>query len=395
MKVYLDYAATTPVKKEVLEAMLPFYQENFGNPSSIHSWGRIARAGIDEARETVAKFLGAEPSEIIFTSGATEANNLAIQGLIKSLPDKKPHIITSTIEHHAVLEVCEELVKKGLAEVTFIKPNVDGIIEIKKIKAAIKKNTVLISIMYVNNEIGAIAPIREIGKLLEKENEKREKKIYFHTDAVQAVGHLKVDVKFLHVDLLSFSGHKIYGPKGIGALYIKKGTPIGALIFGGGQEKGLRPGTENVSGIVGLAKAVSLVNLFQTKRIDNLKNYFIDKIQKEIPDVEVNGGIANSAPHIVNLYFKFIEGESIVLSLDLEGVACSTGSACTSQSLTPSHVLMSCYNDHFRAAGSVRFSFGEMTTKKELDIAINKLKAVVKRLRKISPYSHDEKEKNE
>jgi len=386
MRVYLDYAATTPARKEVLEEMLPYLKDNYGNPSSIHSWGRSARQGVDEAREIVAKFLGAETSEIIFSSGATEANNLAIQGIIKSLPDKKPHIITSEIEHHAVKEVCEALEKKGLAEVSYLEPTQEGLIGIELVRKAIKSNTRLVTIMYVNNEIGSVEPIREIGKLIEKENEKREKRIYFHSDAVQGVGHLNSDVKFLHVDLLSLSGHKIYGPKGVGVLYVKKGTPIRPLIFGGGQEKSLRPGTENVSGIVGLARTIELIKPQNTSKISKLRDYFTDRLLKEISNVELNGPKTERAPHIANLYFKFIEGESIVLALDLEGIACSTGSACTSQSLEPSHVLMSCFNESFRAAGSVRFSFGEGLTKKDLDYAVNKIKEVVKRLRKISPY---------
>ncbi len=393
MKVYLDYAATTPVKKEVLSVMLSYLKDKFGNPSSIHSWGREAREGIDEAREKAAKFLGAEPSEIVFTSGATESVNLAILGLLLNFQKEKPHVISTMIEHHDVLNTLEYLAKKDLAEVTFLKPSKEGLISVDQVKGAIKTNTRLVTIMYVNNEIGTIEPIREIGKLVEKENEKREKRIYYHTDAVQGIGYLNSDVKFLHVDLLSLSAHKIYGPKGTGLLFVKKDTPVAARLHGGAQEFSLRPGTENVAGIVGLGKAMEIVAQEKSEgseKIKKLRDYFIENILKEIPDVELNGSKIQGAPHIANLYFKFIEGESIVLALDLEGVACSTGSACTSQSLEPSHVLINCHNDHFRAAGSVRFSFGDGLTKKELDFAIAKIKSVVTRLRSISPYGKEQ-----
>ncbi len=389
-RVYLDYAATTPIKKEVLEAMLPYFKEDFGNPSSIHAFGRIARQGIDEGRKIIANFLNANENEIIFTGSATEASNLAILGLIKALSQKNPHIITTAMEHHATLHACQELAKEKSSEVTYIKPDKNGIVNVEEIKKAIRPETRLITMMYVNNEMGAIEPIREIGKMIEKENRTRKNKIYFHTDAVQAINYLPSDVKFLHVDMLSLSAHKIYGPKGTGALFVKKGTPIRPLIHGGAQELGLRSGTENVAGIVGLGKAIELIKNKSQKKIKKLKEYFIAKIQKEVPEVELNGGI-ESAPHIANLYFKYIEGESIVLSLDLEGVACSTGSACTSQSLEPSHVIMACFNDPMRAAGSVRFSLGEMTTKEELDSAVRKIKKVVARLRAISPYSKGNK----
>lgn len=430
MKVYLDYAATAPVKPEVFSALAPYLKENFGNPSSIHQWGQSARKGIDEARTKIAHFLNCQTQEIIFTSGGTEADNLAIRGIIENRnwlkesgnllgkqkiengntnfqtqiskplsnfhqPFSIPHIITSQIEHHAVLKSCQDLEKRGLATVTYIRPNKDGIIDAETIKKAIKLNTILVSIMYVNNEIGTIQPIREIGKLLERENRNRlgnrkleNGRIYFHTDAVQATEYLAMNVDWLHVDMLTISGHKIGAPKGIGALYLRKGTPIKPIIHGGEQEGGLRAGTENVAGLVGLAKAVEMINISKNKRIEKLKSYFIQKILREIPGVELNSLEKNLAPHIVNLYFKHIEGESIVLAMDLEGIACSTGSACTSQSLSPSHVIMAVYQDPKRAAGSVRFSFNQKTTKEEIDFAIDKLKKVVQRLRKISPYGH-------
>lgn len=387
MKAYLDYAATTPIKKEVFKAMEPYFKADFGNPSSIHSFGQKAREGIDKARNSVAGFLGAIPSEIIFTSGATESINLAILGLISNFQKEKPHIITSQFEHHAVLHTCEYIEAQSLAEVTYLKPNKDGLILKGQVEKAIRLNTRLVTIMYVNNEIGTIQPIREIGKMIEKLNEIRSKKIYFHTDAVQAIGYLNSKVQYLHVDLLSFSGHKIYAPKGIGGLYVKKGTPLLARIYGGGQELGLRPGTENVAGIVGLSSAIEILDPEkENKNISILRNYFIKRVLKEIPEAYLNGSRSERSPNNANIYFKYIEGESIVLSLDLEGVACSTGSACTSSELKHSHVIMSVYNDEFRAAGSIRFSFGDGLSKKELDYAVDKLKEVVERLRKISPY---------
>lgn len=394
MKIYLDYAATAPVKKEVLLAIEPYFKEKFGNASSIHFWGRQAHSAIDQSRAAIANFFGSSPMEIIFTSSGTEADNLAIMGLVLKSKIKKPHIITSAIEHHAVIKTCEFLEKRGMAEVTYIKPNREGVIELATIEKAIKPNTILVSIMYVNNEIGTIQPIREIGKMLERENRERSKvsalssKIYFHTDAVQAAEYQPMNVDFLHVDMLTISGHKIGTPKGIGALYVRKNTPLSSIIYGGEQEMGLRAGTENVPYIVGLGKAVDLIQKSKPKNeeIKKLRDYYIERITKEIPDVYLNGSQKCRTPNNANFYFKYIEGESIVLSLDLEGIACSTGSACTSQALEPSHVIMAVFDDHFRAAGSVRFSLGEETTKKEIDFAIEKLKGVVARLRKISPY---------
>lgn len=384
MKVYLDYAATSPVKKEALKAMVPFFSEDFGNPSSIHAWGQTARKAVDESRTKIAKFLNCQSEEIIFTGGGSEADNLAITGLVNGLGAKnKPHVITSQFEHHAVLKTGEDLEKKGLAEVTYIRPNKEGIIKVEKIQKAIKSNTVLVSIMYVNNEIGTIQPVREIGKMIEKENRDRQQKIYFHTDAVQAAEYLPMDVDYLHVDMLTIAGHKIGVPKGIGLLYVRRGTPLASIIHGGEQEKGLRAGTENVPYIVGLAKAIELIKNTNLKK---LRDYFIERVIKEIPEIYLNGSRDSRAPHIVNFYFKNIEGESIVLGLDLEGIACSTGSACTSQALEPSHVIMAIFNDHFRAAGSVRFSLSKLTTKEELDFAISKIRKVAQRLREISPY---------
>ncbi len=413
VRIYLDYAATSPVKKEALDAMMPYLTSAFGNPSSIHEWGRTARGAVDEARESIAKFLGADPMEIIFTSGGTESDNLAIKGLV--LPfiyqgKEKPHVITSMMEHHAVLRTCEYLEKNNLVEVTYIKPKADGIIDIQEVKKAIKENTVLVSIMYVNNEIGTVQPIREIGKMIEKINNERmqnvelnknskilnselsNSRIYFHTDAVQAAEFQPMDVNYLHVDLLTISGHKIGAPKGIGVLYVKKGTPVIPMMHGGEQENGLRAGTENVAGIVALAKATELISQNENLKIKELRDYFIDCVLKEIPDTILNGSRELRSPNNVNFYFKYVEGESVLLNLDLVGIAASTGSACASISLKPSHVIMAMCNDAERAHGSIRFTLGEATTKKEIDYTIEKLKEIIKKLRAMSPLSRKDNE---
>lgn len=391
MKVYLDYAATSPIKKEVYEALEPYLKEKFGNPSSIHKWGRDARSAIDNSRNIIAKFLNCDSSEIIFTSGGTEADNLAVRGIsnfnYRTL-NNKPHIITSQIEHHAILNTCNDLEKEGLVEVTYLKPDQEGIINVARVKKAIKKNTILISIMYVNNEVGTVQPIREIGKMVENENKNRYSKIYFHTDAVQATEYQNMDVDYLHVDLLTISAHKIGAPKGIGVLYIKKNTPINKILFGGEQELNLRAGTENVAGIVSVAKAIELVQkskVENSKNIQELRNYFIEKVLKEIPEVELNGSGELRSPNNANFYFKYVEGESILLNLDLVGIAASSGSACTSQSLQPSHVLMATYGKAERAHGSIRFTLGYKTTKDEIDYVIKNLKIIVGKLRAMSP----------
>jgi cysteine desulfurase len=384
VKVYLDYAATSPIKPEVRKAIEPFLNEDFGNPSSIHSWGQKARGAVDIARAQVAKFLNADPSEIIFTSGGTEADNLALRGIINY---QKPHIITSMIEHHAVLKTCEHLEKEGLAEVIYLKPNREGIIRVEQVERAIKKDTVLVSVAYINNEIGTIAPIREIGKMIEKENKNRKQKIYFHTDAVQAAGNFSMDVDFLHVDMLTISGHKIGAPKGIGALYVRKIVPIRKIIFGGEQEMNFRAGTENVVGMVALGKAVELIENRESRstKMTKLRDYFIDKVLQEIPEVELNGSKKLRSPNNANFYFKYIEGESILLNLDLAGIAASSGSACTSQSLEPSHVMLAVFGNPERAHGSIRFTLGENSTKAEIDYTILNLKKIVKKLRAMSP----------
>jgi len=427
-RIYLDYAATSPVKNEVFEAMKPYFTGGFGNPSSIHWFGRQTRGAIDKARQTVAEFLNCMPEEIIFTSGGTESDNLAIRGIIakfqnpndkfqinsklqiqkskfKSYPSPlKPHIITSTFEHHAILHTCQDLEKQGLAEVTYIKPDHEGIISIEDIKKAIKLNTVLVSIMYVNNEIGMVQPISEISLLISRYNESRimykggnhntlflipNTRILFHTDAVQAVEYQEMDVKKLGVDMLSLSAHKFGGPKGVGILYIKKGTPISAIQTGGAQEWHKRAGTENVASIIGMAEAVRLLELKTNNeklKTMELREYFIDQIFEKIPDVMLNGSRERRNPNNVNISFKYIEGEAILLNLDIAGIAASSGSACTSGSLEPSHVLLSIGLKHEDAHGSVRFTLGEKTTKEEIDFTIKKLVEIVKRLRKMSPF---------
>jgi len=385
-KIYLDFAATTPTKKEVVQAMNPFFSNKFGNPSSLHGFGREARAAIDLSREKVALYLNCEPEEVIFTSGGTESDNLAISGVVFDYlfkAKKKPHIIISTVEHHAVLHTCQYLENKSEAEVTYIKVDGRGMVNPEDIKKAIKQNTILISIMYANNEIGTIEPIREIGKMIEKENRDRKNKIVFHTDAVQAVGSLNCDVKYLHVDLLSLSAHKFGGPKGIGALFVKKGIKIKNLIHGGGQEYLKRAGTENVPGIVGMAKAVELLRI---KKIIILRDRLIDGVLKTIPDTILTGHPEKRLPNSASFCFKFIEGESILYNLDLEGIAASSGSACTSGSLEASHVLLACGFDHKTAQGSIRFTLGENTTNEEIKYVLKVLPPIIKKLRKMSPF---------
>jgi len=395
-KIYLDHAATTPVDKKVLDAMLPYFSEKFGNAMSIHSFGKVAEEAIDEAREILAKFFHCQTSEIIFTSGATESNNLVLKGVVKSYWskfNKKPHIITTAFEHHCVLDTCKSLEKENLAEVSYIKPDKEGIISVENIKKAIQPNTILVSIMYVNNEIGTLQPIQKIGDILKAKNQpglpagrKLKTKILFHTDATQAMNYFDCDVQKLGVDLLSLSGHKIYGPKGIGALYIKKGTPIKKIQDGGDQEFHMRAGTQNVPGIAGLAAAIQLVknSKLKVQRILKLRNYLIEKVLREIPDAKLNGSKKFRSPNNANFTFKNVEGEGLLLSLDMEGIACSTGSACSIGSLESSHVLLSLGMKPEEAHGSLRVTLGKHTTRKEIDIFVKKLKKTISRLRKIS-----------
>ncbi|MFW5649080.1 MAG: cysteine desulfurase NifS [Candidatus Alkaliphilus sp. MAG34] len=378
---YFDYAATTPVKKEVLEEMLPFFSINFGNPSSIYNIGRQSRDALDVARDRVSKTLNSKSEEIFFTGGGSESDNWAIKGVAFANKDKGNHIITSKIEHHAVLNTCEYLEKKGF-EITYLDVDKYGLVSVDDLKGAIRDDTILVSIMYANNEIGTMQPIKELAQIA------REKEIIFHTDAVQAYGNEIIDVKDLGVDLLSISAHKIYGPKGVGALYIKKGTKIHQLIHGGAQEKKRRAGTENMPGIVGLGKAAEMAYENIEEHIDRLvrlRDRLINGIMTKIPYTKLNGHPTKRLPGNANISFEFIEGESLLLSLDIEGIAASTGSACTSGSLSSSHVLMAIGLTHEMAHGSLRLTIGDFTTEDEIDYVIEKLQPIVDRLRRISP----------
>ena len=397
-KIYLDHGATTPVNKRVLLEMMPYFSEKYGNASSLHSFGKDTLDTVEKSRLQLARFFGAEAEEIFFTSGATEANNLAVKGIVKAYYAKnkndysvsKPHIITTSFEHHCVLESCQTLEKENLAKVSYILPQKDGLVRVSDIEKAIQKNTLLISAMYVNNEIGTVQPIAEIGKIVKKNNLKKslEKKIFFHTDATQAVNYFDCKVEKLGVDMLSLSAHKIYGPKGVGALYVKKGTPIKPILNGGGQEKGLRSGTTNSCGIIGFGKAVALLsdkkNAQKNKETLELRNFLIEKILKEIPDSRLNGSREKRSPNNANFSFKNVEGESLLMMLDAEGLACSTGSACSSGSLEPSHVLLSIGLLPEEAHGSLRITLGRQNTQKEIENAVKIIKKVVSKLRSIS-----------
>lgn len=378
---YFDYAATTPIKKEVLEEMLPFFNTGFGNPSSIYNIGRQSKNALDIARDRVAKTLNSKSEEIFFTGGGSESDNWAIKGVAFANKDKGNHIITSKIEHHAVLHTCEYLEKEGF-EVTYLDVDQYGLVGTDDLKNAIKDSTILISIMYANNEIGTIQPIKELAQIA------KEKGIIFHTDAVQAYGNEIIDVEGLGIDLLSISAHKIYGPKGVGALYIRKGTKIHQLIHGGAQEKKRRAGTENTPGIVGLGKAAEMAHENIKEHIDKLtklRDKLIEGITTKIPYTKLNGHPTKRLPGNVNISFEFIEGESLVLSLDMEGVAASSGSACTSGSLGASHVLAAIGLPHEIAHGSLRLTIGDFTTEDEIEYVIEKLQPIVDRLRRMSP----------
>ncbi|MBU0722270.1 cysteine desulfurase [Patescibacteria group bacterium] len=393
--IYLDHSATTPVDKNVLKAMLPYFSNKFGNPSSIHGFGQTALAGVDVAREKVAKFLNCSPLEIIFTSGATEADNLAIFGVIdalsKSDQGKKLHIITSVIEHPAVLEPFRQLEAQGM-EVTYLPVEKNGIVNLDVFKKSIRENTVFVSIMYVNSEVGSIQPIREIGKIIEKINRVRIKenknKVYFHTDAVQALNFLNCDIKYLHVDLLSLSGHKIYGPKGVGALFVKQGTLINGVQLGGHHEKNLRSGTLNVPGIVGLGQAIKICGENKeknNKKIAELRNEFIILIKQKISNIAINTDINNSTPSHANISFIGAEGESILIALDLEKVAVSTGSACASASLKASPVLSAMGIKDEIAHSTIRFTFGKNNTLSEIEAVLKILPPIIEKLRHMAP----------
>lgn len=380
-RIYMDYSATTPVKKEVLDAMIPYFSEDFGNPSSVHSFGRDAKNAITRSRDTVAKALGAKSEEIYFTAGGTESDNWAIKGIAKSMKHKGNHIITTKIEHHAVLHTCETLAKEGF-EITYLDVDGDGMVSLDDLKAAIKDTTILISVMFINNEIGTMQPIKEIGALC------KEHGILFHTDAVQAFGNTPINVDELNIDMLAVSSHKIYGPKGIGAMYIRKGVRIGSFIDGGAQERKRRAGTENVPAIIGFAKAVELAMENMDAHIEKLtalRDRLRDGIMSKIPYAKYNGHPTQRHPGNVNICFEFIEGESLLLSLDLVGVAASSGSACTSGSLDPSHVLMAIGLTHEIAHGSLRLTVGDFTTEEDVDYVAEQLVGIVDRLRQMSP----------
>jgi len=391
--IYLDNAATTQLDPEVIKAMNEA-NKIFGNPSSIHTFGQEARKVVDEARDILASFLNCEAMEVIFTSGGSESDNLAIKGMLDSIQitdnSQKPHIITSSIEHHAVLHTIQELEKEGKIEATYIKPEENGIVRVGDIEKAIKPNTALISVMYANNEIGTIQPIREIGKMIETKNKQRSdsEKIYFHSDAVQGAEFLNMDVKYLHVDLLTLTAHKIHGPKGVGALFVKKGTPIAPQIIGGEQEFGKRAGTENVTSIVGFAKAIERIQITDNRiqQIQTLRDRLEQFILKNIPDSYLNGGKESRVPHISNICFENAEGEAIILNLDFAGIAVSSGSACTSRNLEPSHVLSAIGVKKELSHGAVRFSLSRYTTEEEIDRVCEILPNIVNKLREMSPF---------
>jgi len=389
--VYMDYSATTYVKPEVVEEMLPYFTEKFGNPSSFYGISRETKRAIDKAREQIAKALNCLPDEVYFTGGGSEADNWAIKGIASAHKNKGNHIITTKIEHHAVLNTCEYLDKNGF-EVTYLDVDEEGFIRLEDLKNAITDKTILVSIMFANNEIGTIQPIKEIGEIC------REKKIFFHTDAVQAVGNIPVDVKDMNIDMLSLAGHKIYGPKGIGVLYIKKGIKIDNLIHGGAQEKNRRAGTENIASIVGLGKAVEIAtdNLEEhMEKLTVLRDKLMDGLL-QIPYTKLNGPKGDKRlPSNVNVCFRFIEGESILLSLDFKGVCASSGSACTSGSLDPSHVLLAIGLPHEIAHGSLRLTMGDGSTEEDVEYVLEVVPPIIERLRNMSPLWDDFLKKGE
>ena len=383
--IYLDNAATTKTAPEVVEAMLPYFSELYGNPSSIYSLAGESKKAVDHAREIIAGALGAQPEEIYFTAGGTESDNWALKAAAEFYKKKGNHIITTKIEHHAILHTCQWLEKQGF-EVTYLNVDENGVVKLEELKKAIRPTTILISVMYANNEIGTIQPIKEIGEIA------REHGILFHTDAVQAFGQLPIQVDDCHIDVLSASGHKLNGPKGIGFLYIRKGVKIRSFIHGGAQERKRRAGTENVPGIVGLGKAVERAVSTRKERADKekeLRDYLIGRVLKEIPYTRLNGHRTMRLPNNANFSFQFIEGESLLIMLDMEGICGSSGSACTSGSLDPSHVLLAIGLPHEIAHGSLRLTLSEETTKEELDFVVESLKKIIDRLRSMSPLYED------
>ncbi|HKL73931.1 MAG TPA: cysteine desulfurase NifS [Clostridia bacterium] len=381
MKIYLDNSATTRMDTEVLNSMMPYFSDNFGNASSLHSFGREALAAVDEARATLAKLINAKPSEIYITSGGTESDNWALRGAARAYKKEGKHIISTKIEHPAVMQTLETLEKEGYA-VTYLDVDENGRVNIDNFKSLVRDDTILVSIMFANNEMGAIQPIQEIGAFCHAEG------ILFHTDAVQAMGSIKIDVDKYNIDMLSLSAHKFHGPKGIGLLYIRSGVRIERLVFGGHQERSYRAGTTNTPGIIGMAKALEIsVNEMEINnaKIKSLRDYFIDRVLKEIPDCKLNGGMENRLVNNANISFDYIEGESILMLLDLEGIAVSSGSACSSGSLEPSYVILSLGRKMEEAHSSIRFSFGKENTLEETQYTIEKLKEIVAKLRSWSP----------
>ncbi|MFC2005020.1 cysteine desulfurase NifS [Chloroflexota bacterium] len=380
-RIYLDYSATTPTHPEVVQVMLPYFTDAYGNPSSIYSYGQEAKGAVEEARTKVASLIGARDEEIIFTSGGTEADNSALQGVAFANESRGNHIITSSIEHHAVIETCQFLEKRGFT-ITYLMVDEHGLVDPDDVRRAITDKTILISVMHANNEVGTIEPIAEIAKIA------REAGIYFHTDAVQAAGHIPVDVNELGVDLLSMSAHKLYGPKGVGALYVRKGTRLTPFIHGGGQERGRRASTENVPGIVGFSHAVELAQQEineEMERLTNLRDQLIRGLLGRIDHVRLNGHPLKRLPNNVNISVDYVEGESMLLNLDLEGICASTGSACTSGSLESSHVLLAMGLPHEQAHGSLRLSLGKWTEEEDINRVLEVLPGIIARLRAMSP----------
>lgn len=383
--IYLDNAATTKTSPEVVEAMLPYFSEVYGNPSSIYELASSAKNAVDGARGEIAGVLNCEPENIYFTAGGTEADNWALKAAFEAYGTKGNHIITTKIEHHAILHTCEYLEKRG-ARITYLDVDENGLVDIKELEAAITEDTILISIMFANNEIGTIQPVAQIGQIA------REHGILFHTDAVQAFGQVPIDVKAMNIDMLSSSAHKIKGPKGIGFLYIRKGVKIRSFIHGGAQERKRRAGTENVPGIVGYGRAARLAadTMEERRRKETqMRDYLIHRILKEVPYTRLNGHPEKRLPNNVNISFRFVEGESLLIMLDMEGICASSGSACTSGSLDPSHVLLAIGLPHEIAHGSLRLTLSDETTKEELDFVIEQIKKIVERLRSMSPLYED------
>jgi len=389
-RIYLDHSATTPVDPRVAAAMLPYLTQTFGNPSSVHGFGQEARAAVDRARREIAGLIGARQNEIVFVSGGTEANNLAVRGVCETASTHGKHIITSTIEHPSIRGVCEGLEKRGW-KVTRLPVYANGIVRVEDLVSAMRDDTVLVTVMLANNEIGTIQPIKDIGMVIHDER-RRGRKIWLHTDAVQATGRVSLDVDDLKVDLLSLSGHKLYGPKGVGALYVRRGVRIASQSVGGHQERERRAGTENVAGIVGLGAAAKLAREEIDYRAGHdraLRDKFEASVSASITDIEINGDRDRRLPHLSNISFRFIEGEGLLINLDLKGVAVSTGSACSSGTLEPSPVIRALGRNDEQARGSIRFSFGKDNTEEDVDYTVEVLVDVVKRLRELSPLNKD------